>query len=242
LSIKQFNKTMMEKFRIIEGFASIYDIDRLDVDIDDFLACQDEYINFLKERNLKGLVLYSRTEKKIVRDLSFLEKLSFLETFECIVPLGRKSNIEGLYFLQNLVYLRWVVKNPFPLDFSKLTNIEVLYTSDYGGMINWSSLINLKELSIGNLKMEDCSFVSGLAELTDLKLPRANITSIKGIEKCKNLKRLELIFCYKISEVSSVLKECIALSLEFVSLKHCKYIGKEELVKIEELGLRLWVE
>lgn len=230
----------MEKFKIIQGFRNIYDIDRLRVEIGDFLSDNTLYINYLKEHNLKGLVLYSSDKKKMQVDFSFCKELSFLQYFECLAPLKQKSNIEGLYFLQNLNYLRWIVSNKFLLDYSKFTNLEVLVTSDYGDMINWDSLTNLKVLLLGNLKMNDCILLSNFKKMTDLKLSDAEITSISGLEKCENLERLELLYCTKIKELLSTLSKIP--NLKSVSLKKCKNIGQEELVKIKEFGISLWVE
>lgn len=166
--------------------------------------------------------------------------MSFLEYFECLVPLKKNSDIEGLYFLQNLNYLRWIVSNKFLLDYSKLTDLEVLVTSDSGDMINWNSLTNLKKLLLGGLKMNNCVFLSNLRKMTDIKLSDAEITSISGLEKCEKLERIGLVYCNKISELHSTLKECA--SLKSISLKHCKNIEKEEFFKIKELGIGFWVE
>lgn len=230
----------MKDFNIIKGFRNINDIDRLRVNIDDFLLDVDLYANFLKENNLKGLVLYSNNENKHVLDLSFLERFSFLEYFECLVPLSKKSNADGLYLLPELKYLRWVVSNKFSLDYSHLTSLEVLITSDYGDMVNWDSLSNLRKLHITNLKKDNCSFVSRLMKITDLKLARADITSIRGLENCESLMRLELERCNKIVELSSVIEKCFVLNS--VSLIKCKNIKSEQFDKIKELGISLWIE
>jgi hypothetical protein len=228
----------MNSFKIINGFRDFYDIDRLKIDIDIILS-NDSYITFLKDNNLKGLTVVS-SDKKYIIDFSFLENISFLEYFELLVPLSKKSDISGLYVLSKLKYLRWIVENSFDLDFSMLTSLLVLNTSDYGNMRNWNSLTNLKILHISNLKKDNCTFISNLKELTDLRLIRANIISIEGLENCDKLERIELEYCSKISELTSVLEKCP--SIRWVSLVKCKNIKTEEIEHIKKLGKRYWIE
>lgn len=228
----------MNSFKIINGFRDFYDIDRLKIDIDIILS-NDSYITFLKDNNLKGLTVVS-SDKKYIIDFSFLENISFLEYFELLVPLSKKSDISGLYVLSKLKYLRWIVENSFDLDFSMLTSLLVLNTSDYGNMRNWNSLTNLKILHISKLKKDNCTFISNLKELTDLKLIRANIISIERLENCDKLEHIELEYCSKISELTSVLEKCP--SIRWVSLVKCKNIKTDEIERIKKLGKRLWIE
>jgi len=229
----------MENFEIRRGFRDKNDIDKLRVNVDT-LSSWENCISYLKSNNLKGLILYSSLEIKHTIDFSFLKEISFLEYFECLVSLTKKSDVSGLYSLFNLKNLRWIVDNKFDLDFSIFTGLEVLITSDYGGMENLNKLINLKKFYISNLKKDDCVFLSGLNELTDIKLTRANIVSIKGLEYCNKLERLELQYCIKISELTSVLKNCPSISS--VSIIKCKNIKVEEIERIKNLGKSLWVE
>ncbi len=229
----------MNNFEIKRGFRDVNDIDKLRVNIDIVLSWKD-YISFLKKNNLKGLILYSSSDTKRTIDFSFLNEMSFLEHFECLVSLTRKSDINGLYSLSSLKSLRWIVDNKFELDFSKLTGLDVLITSDYGGMKNWNSLMYLKKFHISRLKKDDCTFLLGLNKLIELKLTRANIISIKGLEYCNRLERLELQYCNKISELISVLENCP--SIRSVSLIKCKNIKMDEIERIKNSGKNLWVE
>jgi hypothetical protein len=228
----------MDNFEIIKGFRDIYDINRLKINIDDILL-KDNYISFLKDNNLKGLTIYS-SDKRYSIIFSFLENVPFIEYLELLVPLSKKSDISGLYSLSKLKYLRWISENSFELDFSKLATLNVLVTSDYGGMKNWNSLIKLKKLHISKLNKDNCSFISNLKELTDLRLNRANITSIEGLENCVNLERIELLNCLKISELSSVLANCS--SVRSISIIKCKNIKEDEIERIRNTGKSLWIE
>jgi len=228
------------KDKIIKGFRNVYDIDRLRIDIEAILS-GNNYLSFLRDNDLKGLTVHSLDDKKKYSvDFTFLENISYLEYFECLVPLFKQSDIKGLYLLHNLKYLRWIVDNKFELDYSKLPSLEVLVTSYYEGMKNWDSLTNLKVFHISKLKKDDCTFISNLKELTDLKLNRAEITSLKGLEKCEKLERLELAYCSKIEELTSILKSLP--NIISLSLRKCKNINRVELDNIRDLGISLWVE
>jgi hypothetical protein len=231
----------MENFQIIRGFRNVYDVDRLRISSDILLSC-DSWISFLKENSLKGLTIYLDSDKMINQyiDLSFLKEISFLEYFECIVPLSKKSDITGIYALSSLKNLRWIVRNNFDLDFSMLESIKVLSISYYEGLNNWSNLVNLKKLYISKINRKDCVFISNLKELTDIQIHTANIFSIEGLECCHKLERLELIYCSKIKELSTVLIKCP--NIISVSLKKCKNISKKEIENIEKMGISLWVE
>ena len=230
----------MENFKIIKGFRNERDIDRLKVKFDTLSSWKD-CNSVLIENNLKGIVVQSEShDKKHSVDFSFLKELSFLEYFEWLVPLTQKSDISLLFTLKKLKYLRWLPNNIFELDFSKLTSIETLFTSDYGRMENWNSLTNLKVLSISKLQKENCGFISNLKELTDLKLSRTNIASIEGLECCNKMERLELTYCPQIKELTSVLRN--NPNIISVSIRKCKSINRNEIENIEKLGISVWVE
>ncbi|NDV93816.1 hypothetical protein D0T84_02645 [Dysgonomonas sp. 521] len=229
----------MDNFEIRKGFRSADDIDKLRVNLDT-LSSWDSCLSFLQGNNLKGIIVYSDNESKQSIDFSFLKKMTFLEYFEWLVPLNKNSDITGLYSLSNLKNLRWIVDNRFNLDFSKLTTLQVLITSDYVGMENWDSLTNLKKLYLSKLKKQDCTFISELKELTDLKLSRANITTIKGLESCHKLERLELLYCRQVAELASVIKDCPGIIS--ISIRKCKNISKDEIANLEKLGKSVWFE
>ena len=230
----------MNEFKIEKGFRNARDMDRTKV-IYEKLSSWQNCISFLKENNLKGLTVRAESyNNKHLIDFSFLNEMPFLEYFEWLVSLNKKSDISALYSLQNLKYLRWLVDNNFSIDFSKFPQLEMLNTSDYAGMENWHRLTNLKVLSISKLKRENCEFIHNLKELTDLKLSSANIISIKGLGGCSKLERLELYNCTKINNLTEILSKCPQIIS--VSLRKCKNIDKEETQRIEKLGISLWVE
>lgn len=234
------NNTTMDEFKIIKGFRNARDIDRASI-IYDKLSSWKDCVSFLKEKNLKGLTVKPEEYKnKFSVDFSFLREMSILEYFEWLVPLTKKSDISELHSLHNLKYLRWLADNSFKIDFSKSPHLETLLTSYYSGMENWDTLTGLKVLHISKLKNENCEFIRNLKELTDLTLSSSDIISIKGVEECSKLERLDLIHCIKISSLAEVLGKCPQIIS--VSLRKCKNINKDEIKKIEDLGISLWVE
>ncbi len=229
----------MNPFEIIKGFRNVYDIDRLRINIEDILS-DKSYISFLRENKLKGISIYATNDLKQTIDFSFLQEIAFIEYFEFLVNLTRKSDISGIYNLHELKYLRWIANNNFDLDFSGLTTLRVLIISDYKGLKNWDQLINLKKLYISRLKRDDLTFISGLKELTDIRISSRQLRSLAGLEGCGKLERLDLVDCTKLTEVATNLEKMPFLTA--ISLKKCKSITKEEIAKIQKLNISFYFQ
>jgi len=189
----------------------------------------EEGIKYAFDNHIVDVCVWSNGnwEKKDV-DFDFLKSLPFLKTFHWIVPLTKKSNIIGLYNLENLENLRWSVDNDFAIDFSNLVSIEKLNLSYSSLLTHWESLKLLKELYIQSVKTEDCSFLSDLKKLEKLRIINGNLTSLNGLEGCDNIKEVIIKKCPRLKNIDSIFKN---KKLEKIQFEKCKNV----VVNLEEL-------
>ncbi|MCL1991491.1 MAG: hypothetical protein FWG66_00895 [Spirochaetes bacterium] len=180
----------------------------------------EEGIAYVKKHKIKDVCIWPEDEKNYTADLDFLQGLDFIENFEWLVPLSKKSSIEGIYNLSRLRYLRWASGNDFNIDFSKLTTIEDMNICYHKQLLNFEKLINLKELFVQPVKTANLQFLSGLKSLEDLRLRGGGLASLEGLEHCAKLKKLFIQSCYKLIDVSAVLRKL--KNIEWVVIQSCK--------------------
>ncbi|WP_310605016.1 hypothetical protein [Anaerosporobacter sp.] len=181
----------------------------------------EEGIEYVKKQKVKNVCVWQGFENaRYTVNFDFLKGLEFIETFHWLVPLTKKSDIQGLYVLSNLKEFDWAVDNYFNIDFSKLTTIECMNTRYHDGLMNLEKLTNLKELYIQSVKTENLKFLPELESLELLRIINGRFTSLEGLENCKNLKKLDLRSCHKLVYADAVLRKLN--QLESVALDSCK--------------------
>ena len=193
----------------------------------------EEGLAYAKENNIVDVSIWSGMDNnRETINFDFLKDFTFIETLECLVPLTKKSKIEGIYLLKNLKSFRWGVDNDFIIDFERLSILEKLNIgSNHKLITNLSSLKNLKELYIQSVKTKDCTFLSELKKLEKVRIINGGFTTLEGIERCVLLKKIALIKCPKLIEIDFPLS-----SLNFLDelrIERCKILNtnKEELSK-----------
>jgi hypothetical protein len=172
-----------------------------------------------KDRIKEVCIRQEHDETRQTIDFDFLRGLDFIETFHFLVALSKKSNLEGLYSLTNLKDLCWAVDNVFNLDFSRLTTIESLMIPYYNG-IALEHLTNLKELYLNSINSDNLEFMPELESLELLRIIGGKFTSLEGLERCRNLKKLDLRGCYSLVHVNATLQKLD--HLETVILNSCR--------------------
>lgn len=212
---------------------------RAEIFDDGSLPSWDKCLNLLKENELYSFMVYSNYEKKLQIDLSFLKEFSFLKRLEWLCALKMKSNIEGMYYLSDLQYLRWYPENNTILDLSSFPLLKVVL-AEFHNIKNITSLLNLDNLCLHKLNEKDCRAISPLKNITKLKLTSSKIVSLEGLEECKHLEKLKIHYCPEISDTYSVINQCPNIHyIEFIS---CKKITKEEVIRLESIGKSVWIE
>ena len=197
-----------------------------------------EGLEYVKKHRVKEICIRKGfDDTRYLVDFDFLRELTFVETFEFIVNLSKKSDLEGLYSLSNLREFRWVVNNVFDLDFSRLATIEKINTRYYDG-IKLENLTSLKELYLNSVKTDSLEFLPAFENLELLRIIGGKFTTLAGLERCKNLKKLDLRRCFNLCCVDTILQKLN--KLESVTFDSCKKID----INLEELKKRVphvWV-
>jgi hypothetical protein len=168
-----------------------------------------EGLEYAETNNIKDVRIMSGLDNsKHIIDFEFLKNKQFIENFDWIPPLSKKSKIDGLYYLSELKSLRWGgYKEDFELDlskFNKLTELSIGYGQKIHG---WEKLENLNKLVIQILKTDDLLFLRENNNLEYLRIIRGTISSIKGIENCTKLKTLFLQSCNSLIDVNPIIEK-----------------------------------
>lgn len=193
-----------------------------------------EGLNYAQKNGIKKVCIWTDGYwSKQAISFEFLKGLDFIETFHWLVPMSKKSNIDGLKYLTGLKNLRWSGAGDFKLDLSIFPILEELNIG-YGSKINgWEQLVKLKRLQIAALKTEDLSLLEQANDLEYLRIIGGSIVTISGIENCQKLKTLFLQKCTQLKEIKKTIFQL--KELEQLNLEGCKSIDIEK----ELAGLRI---
>ncbi|SEW54493.1 leucine-rich repeat domain-containing protein [Chitinophaga arvensicola] len=187
-------------------------------------AYLQEGLDYAQENNIRDVCVWTDGDwdKQLV-DFEFLKGRDFITTFHWLVPLKKKSVINGIYHLSGVTDLRWGGASDFDLDLSKFPSLKRLNIG-YGEKIKgWEKVKTLEWLQIGGIKTTDLSFLKEIIQLEYLRIIGASITSIAGIEKCSKLKTLFLQKCTSLVDMHDTLKELPHLTQ--LNLEGCKKVN-----------------
>ncbi len=204
--------------------------------IDGFKVFEGEMGNFMEFR-------WSEIEKSIdvfnsnnlscltipdpfLKDISGPVNLAFLckmNVQKLIISLSRCKNLEGLYCLKNLEFLR-IINNPegLVIELQQLPALKELETEWYNGLSNLAQCKALTALRLQGYKSRDKSLseLAGLKNLEVLKITKSNIEHVSGIENLPNLKRLTL--AYNRSLLFFTKNDDVRMNLEELKIEMCK--------------------
>lgn len=200
----------------------------------------EEGLDFAYHNGIKDVAVDTNDiDSNRIVNFDFLKNKSFIETFHWLVPLSKKSDISGLYYLSKLKNFRWWTgKNIFPLDLSKLSSLNVLNIGYDKEIIGWGNLKQLDRLLISNVKTQNLSFLENNISLKYLRIIGGKFTSIDGIENCKELNTLFLQRCTSLIDLKKTLN--MLPNLNQLNLERCKKVNvKEQLegVKIKNISI-----
>jgi hypothetical protein len=194
----------------------------------------EEGLDYAQQNSIKEVCVWTDGDwSKQIVIFNFLKNRDFIKTFHWIVPLVKKSDITGIYYLSKLENLRWSGAGDFNFDLSKLPQLKELNIGFGDKIENWGNLKQLHRLQIGGVKTENLEFLSGLENLEFLRIIKGTFTSIKGLENCDKLKTIFLQNCNSLVDVKETIQK--TKGLENLLLERCK---KVDLIGIESLGLK----
>ena len=192
----------------------------------------DEDIEFIKNRNIKNIMLNSYYGYNIdhIDWLSYFEDFPLLEDLT-ICPSGIKSfSYEGLKYLSNIKNLTIQNDSKDIIDLAANTNLQQLYTLDSRFLRGLETLINLESLVL--TKPHDniltCDVFDNLKNLNYLCLSNRSFKEGLGFLKNTNLQRLMICYSRKLS-----LEGIRDLDLTWLEIDSCKNIEHaDEIFKI----------
>lgn len=186
----------------------------------------EEGLDYAQENGIKEVCVWTDGDwSKQFISFDFLKGRDFIETFHWLVPMSKKSNIDGLKYLYGLKNLRWSAAGDFKLDLSIFPMLEQLNIS-YGPKINGWGQVKLKRLQIAALKTEDLSLLEQAHNLEYLRIIGSSIFTISGIERCQKLKTLFLQKCTQLRGIKTTISELH--ELEQLNLEGCKNLDVEK--------------
>ncbi|WP_299811276.1 hypothetical protein [uncultured Shewanella sp.] len=179
-------------------------------------------IDFINEHNLKSILLNQRLGWKS-QELSLLTQIKDLK---CLYLMDDEiediSVIEKLTSLENLLLECSHIKRVG--DLSKLIRLNRVSIDWRPCLDSLHQLNSLECIRIDKYKAQDLSKFISLPNLKRLDLVMGTINSLTGIERFTNLEKLMLYRCSKLTDISSVTKNCI----KELEIESCKKIANLE--------------
>lgn len=215
----------MEKYKVDYSECSYFKGITIDFDY------LEEGLDYAQNHNIKEVLVRSeKNDIKRVVNFDFLKGRDFIQTFHWIVFLSKRSNITGIYHLSKLKDFRWGVNNNFDMDLSLFPLLEKVCISYDAKICGWEMLHRLKRLQLSGVKTDNLIFLENVISLQYLRIIGGSFTSIKGLEKCINLKTLFLQRCTALTTLKPTISNLY--NLEQLNLEACRKVNVEELKEI----------
>jgi protein phosphatase 1 regulatory subunit 7 len=195
---------------------------------EDYIRVEDknlnQYVEYINSNNIKCVTI-SAFWGYTLRDLGFIKNCPNIEYLVLSSPLI--ADISPVYNLKRLKFLS--LDSPFTnVDLSYFPTLEELQIDHHKHIHNLEKCSGLKELNTAfynplNRNLEE---LSGLMNLTSLKIYRSNIDSFKGIG---SLKQLKYLFFYNLPNLHYLDElEKISDNLTVLVFEGCKKIENIE--------------
>lgn len=194
-------------------------INCLDIDIHFF----KEGINYAEETCIDSIrirTLNGNSEQSYPLDFSLLEGKTFIRrlVIRDDFKINKIISLKSLYTLNNLLHFECM--HALKIDMSYLPSLSSLYIKDDKKIENIGSITHLRELLITSTKYDNCTHLSTLKELEELRLC-GKIKSLKGIESLSRLHYLKVSYCSDLVDLEALNK---LVHLKKVHVERCKKI------------------
>ena len=192
-----------------------------------------ESIDYLYTNNLRYVMINSFQGYK-AKDIAFLAQLKdFLEGLSILETHYDYSVVSELYRLK---YLGIPDNGKDIIDLKNFPDIEMCGIAFSKRLQGLESCRNLKSLTISNYKSKngDLSALPSLDILKHLSLIKPDITTLQGLERFGNLKKLEIYSASKLETIAAL--QVLSNNLEEIQMEQCKKINDYEVLgKIKSL-------
>ncbi|HHV64189.1 MAG TPA: leucine-rich repeat domain-containing protein [Peptococcaceae bacterium] len=213
-----------------EGFKTAKGIDgsiRLLFDSSRAKECCD----FAIENNIDIISLYP--EVYTAKDLDPIYPIS---KFIKGLLLDDKVNYGNLSLFYNLAFLSVPDNGNDTVDLSSFPKLKMLACKYSQRLQGLESCSNLKSLTVSNYKSKtkDLFDLPSLNNLEYLSLIKTEITTLQGVERHSNLKKLEIFSAPKLETIAPL--QALSNSLEEIQIEQCKKINDYEILgKVKSL-------
>ena len=190
-------------------------------------------INYAKEHGIKRIMISPVHGYKAD---SIKPILPLCDLVNELIIADEKINYDGLGEFHNLTLLGAldnkrdiIVLNNFP----NLVTLNCSFTDRLKGLEN---SVKLKRLTISDYKskVKDLSALPSLNNLEHLSLIKTDITTLQGVERYSNLKKLEIFSASKLETIAAL--QGLSNILEEIQIEQCKKIKNyEALGKVKSL-------
>ncbi|SFC00014.1 hypothetical protein SAMN05421780_102233 [Flexibacter flexilis DSM 6793] len=190
-------------------------------------------INYIKENNIKRVMLDHLTGF-VASDLISIIPVSNL--IQELVIASEKINYKGLEEFHNLTLLGALDNKKDTIDLNSFPNLVSLNCSITDRLKGLENCVKLKRLTISDYKSKtkDLSAIPTLEILEHLSLIKADTTTLHGVERYSNLKKLEIFSASKLEAIAAL--QALSGSLEEIQVEQCKKINDyETLGKVKSL-------
>lgn len=217
---------------IIDGFKFQKGIDgsrKLIIESSKLEAC----IKYILEGKAKAITINCFQGYELT-DIDFLNKVS--NVLEGLHLPETKFNNQILNSLHNLRYLGFADNKKDVIDLSNFPNLKSLacdYSSRLKGL-EFCEKLNDLTLTSYKSKSKNLSELPLFTDLQELLLFKTDITTLQGIERFRNLKKLEIFSDSKLETIAAL--QVLSNSLQEIQIEQCKRINDyETLGKVQSL-------
>jgi len=160
-----------------------------------------EIEKYIVNNNIQALY-FNYVKGWIGNDFSFLSNLKSLLLLNII-----NTSSYGLSSISDLHILKYLSLNVHAnelINFSKLNNLTHVYLNYWKKAESIFNCNSIKELYISNIKKDHIDKIQNLTNLVDLTIGSSNIDNINFIKIMPNLKRLKILDCRNVSDISAL--------------------------------------
>ncbi|HYM94363.1 MAG TPA: hypothetical protein VET23_09515, partial [Chitinophagaceae bacterium] len=187
--------------------------------------------HFAMAKGIKIISLYP--EIYVAKDLKPLQPI---EKYIEGLLLDEKISYDSLNRFTSLTFLSVPDNGNDTVDLSSFSKLEMLACNLSNRLQGLESCSNLKSLTVSNYKSKtkDLAALPSLNNLEHLSLIKTDITTLHGVERYNNLKKLEIFSASKLEAIAAL--QALSSSLEEIQVEQCKKIDDyETLGKVKSL-------
>lgn len=199
--------------------------------IDNFLFDSSKVelsLNYIKANNIKRVMLNPFYGYK---DSDLKSLIPVCDIIEELIIGSEKISYGGLNMFHNLRLLGIPDNKKDAVDLNNFPHLIILNCSVTNRLIGLENCKTLRRLTISDFKpkIKDLSTLPVLNNLEYLNLVKTDITTLNGINRLSNLRKLEIFSAAKLESIEAL--KVLSGSLEEIELEKCKKINDYEILK-----------